>query len=265
MLIFYCATHLYLFAGLLFPIGVAAQQDPPPPAAPAESSKSPVRPSPKTGTSPSAALFRKHCGKCHGTDGTGSPSREGQPEIPDFTKSSWQAGRSDTELVASILEGKGKEMPPWRGKIGEEQARGLAKHIRGFAPVKDRPKPKPEAKGFEEEFRRLQKELDKLQRQFREFPTASGGVPSKPSEVLHGCSTTTSFASLRFQVEPVQKPVHHRRQDDACGEDERQAAVECVTAGEQLAAPRLQGTERAHARENHGCVRKRIDPFHAFQ
>jgi uncharacterized membrane protein len=72
--------------------------------------------------------------KCHGADGTGSPARDRLPEIPDFTKSSWQAGRSDAQLLASILDGK-DEMPSWRDKIGEEQARSLVAHVRAFTPT----------------------------------------------------------------------------------------------------------------------------------
>jgi mono/diheme cytochrome c family protein len=81
----------------------------------------------------SRALFGQRCVKCHGADGTGSPARGLLPEIPDFTAASWQAQRTDTQLMASILDGKGQGMPPVRGKIGEEQARGLVAHVRSFA------------------------------------------------------------------------------------------------------------------------------------
>jgi uncharacterized membrane protein len=37
--------------------------------------------------------------------------------------------------MASILDGKGEEMPPNRGDIDEEQARGLVAYVRAFAPV----------------------------------------------------------------------------------------------------------------------------------
>jgi mono/diheme cytochrome c family protein/uncharacterized membrane protein len=78
------------------------------------------------------ALFQQHCVKCHGADGAGTPARHRQPEIPDFTDSAWQAQRTDAQLLASIQNGKGKEMPAWRGKISEEQARGLLGHVRAF-------------------------------------------------------------------------------------------------------------------------------------
>jgi uncharacterized membrane protein len=76
--------------------------------------------------------------RCHGADGTGSRVRRRQPEIPDFTDTAWQARRSDAHLLASILDGKGEEMPPWRGKLSEEQARGLAACVRAFAPAAER-------------------------------------------------------------------------------------------------------------------------------
>jgi mono/diheme cytochrome c family protein/uncharacterized membrane protein len=80
-------------------------------------------------------LFRHRCAKCHGEDGTGKKSRGRLPEIPDFTQVSWQARRADAQLIASVLDGKGPEMPPNRGKISEDQARGLVAHVRAFAPT----------------------------------------------------------------------------------------------------------------------------------
>jgi uncharacterized membrane protein len=81
------------------------------------------------------ALFQQHCVKCHGPDGTGSNARHRQPELPNFTDPAWQARRSDAQLLASILDGKGKDMPSWRGKISAEQARGLVADVRAFAPT----------------------------------------------------------------------------------------------------------------------------------
>jgi uncharacterized membrane protein/mono/diheme cytochrome c family protein len=79
-------------------------------------------------------LFRQHCVKCHEADGTGSQVRRRRPEIPNLTDTAWHALRSDAQLLASILDGKGKEMPPWRGKLSEEHARGLVAYVRAFAP-----------------------------------------------------------------------------------------------------------------------------------
>src|SRR5262249_1914228 len=42
-------------------------------------------------------------------------------------------------LLTSILNGKGKEMPPWQGKISEAQARSLVGSVRAFAPTTESP------------------------------------------------------------------------------------------------------------------------------
>jgi uncharacterized membrane protein/mono/diheme cytochrome c family protein len=86
-----------------------------------------------------SGLFRRHCAKCHGADGTGRDARGLRGEIPDFTDVSWQGRRSDAQLLASILDGKGPEMSPFRGKISEAQARGLVGRVRAFAPATQSP------------------------------------------------------------------------------------------------------------------------------
>jgi hypothetical protein len=47
-----------------------------------------------------------------------------------FLTSSRQSQRRDNRLLASILDGQGMEMPSWREKIDENQARGLVAYIR---------------------------------------------------------------------------------------------------------------------------------------
>jgi mono/diheme cytochrome c family protein len=85
-------------------------------------------------SAPAGELFRTRCVKCHGADGTGSRQRERLPEIPDFTNAVWQTHRADRELLKSILDGKGSDMPPQRGKIGEEQGRILVSYVRALCP-----------------------------------------------------------------------------------------------------------------------------------
>ena len=144
--------HSYIRSDLisykLFIISMLAQQLAAPIAvrAQADSSKSLQGPAPRpsgptaAGTAAVGELFRKHCAECHGVDGTGKPARELLDEIPNFTDASWPARRSDAQLLVSILDGKGLEMPGWRGKISEEQARGLVAHVRAFAPTPGTPK-----------------------------------------------------------------------------------------------------------------------------
>jgi mono/diheme cytochrome c family protein len=118
-------------------------------------------------------LYQRHCAKCHGKDGSGSPGRHSLPDIPDFTAANWQEQRSDKELLASILEGKGDDMPAFARKIKEQQARDLVSHVRSFAPTKKGSKQdkkhEPDSSDFEERFSRLQKEMEKLRRQSREL------------------------------------------------------------------------------------------------
>src|SRR6516162_9466963 len=74
-------------------------------------------------------LYAKHCGNCHGANGTGTDeSRKLFPETPDFTDASWHIRRSDGQFLASILNGKGKGMPAYREKMTEEEASDLAKY-----------------------------------------------------------------------------------------------------------------------------------------
>jgi len=111
----------------------------------ADSSRFPQRPAPRQsaplapGTPAFRELFLKRCVKCHGADGTGNKARDRFPEIPDFTNVSWQARRTDARLLESILDGKGEDMPPVRGKISEQQARGLVAFVRAFAPTPGKP------------------------------------------------------------------------------------------------------------------------------
>jgi mono/diheme cytochrome c family protein len=133
-------------------------------------------------------LFQQHCTKCHVKDGSGNLGRPSFPDIPDFTAPSWQAQRSDKELLTSILEGKGDDMPAFAKKIKREQARDLVDYVRSFAPGKERTKKekqeKPDSPGLDERFRRLQKEMDELFRQYRalsELPDPQARNESRPS------------------------------------------------------------------------------------
>jgi mono/diheme cytochrome c family protein len=132
-------------------------------------------------------LFLAHCVKCHGANGTGSPARGLMPEIPDLTKGSWQRPRSDAQLLVSILDGKGTAMPPWRGKVSTQQARGLVAYVRAFAPTRGRSAQKKQTESrpgsFEERYRRLEKQLEELKSQKRELTKVpKGGASTSPSK-----------------------------------------------------------------------------------
>lgn len=147
-------------------------------------------------------MFQRQCARCHGADGTGSEARASQPEIPDFTATSWQTRRSEAQLRTSILDGKGRDMPSFHGKINEDQTRDLVAFVRSFGPAKDMPGSKrmrvfTSAQEVDEEFRRLRKELQELQRQFhtlaedsserkrsRSSESTPGSVTAKPSALV---------------------------------------------------------------------------------
>jgi mono/diheme cytochrome c family protein/uncharacterized membrane protein len=123
-------------------------------------------------------LYEQHCVKCHGKDGKGTAARNLYPDIPDLTNADWHGRRTDEQLSASILDGKGNDMPPMRSKINAEQARGLVAHVRSLAPTKDRKEPEKKkafasTSDFEKEMRRLQEEWDELQKKSRELARAS--------------------------------------------------------------------------------------------
>jgi mono/diheme cytochrome c family protein/uncharacterized membrane protein len=123
------------------------------------------------------AAYRQYCHKCHGPDGAGANGRKTFADIPDFTKRPWHNSRSNAQLLASILEGRGAVMPSFRNKLDEAQARAMVDHVRGFnppmKPTTNENLEKAEPQDLEESFRRLNEELDQLQSEFREASEAS--------------------------------------------------------------------------------------------
>jgi mono/diheme cytochrome c family protein len=118
-----------------------------------------------------ARFFRGHCAKCHGGDFTGAESRDSTPEIPDFTSGAWQKSRSDAQLLVSILNGKGKRMPPQHGRLDRDEARAMVAFIRQVGHA--RPAPTTAADDFERRFAELQQQLDELREQYRRLVEAA--------------------------------------------------------------------------------------------
>jgi uncharacterized membrane protein/mono/diheme cytochrome c family protein len=110
------------------------------------STSSPPSPAAKPASKPAAEpaaqaptdrdLYQQYCRKCHGPDGAGNRVRSRYPEIPNFTDTDWQNENADARFLKSILDGKGKKMPSFQGKINEEQARSLVAYVRAFASTK---------------------------------------------------------------------------------------------------------------------------------
>jgi mono/diheme cytochrome c family protein len=116
------------------------------------------------------------CARCHDSTGTGKSSRDTFAEIPDFTNRRWQVSRSDAQLLASILDGKGSAMPAFRGKFSDKEAREMVAQIRGLDPAAPAGRTDGSIEDFDRRYRELQLELQELKRQFKELSSP----PPKP-------------------------------------------------------------------------------------
>ncbi len=114
-----------------------------------------------------ALLYRKSCARCHGTDGRGSMSRASLPEIPDFSAAAWQCQRSNAQLRATILDGKGYGMPGFADKFDDSTCRDLVAFVRAFGPAQSARESAVEE--LERRFQELKRELFSLQRQLDEL------------------------------------------------------------------------------------------------
>jgi hypothetical protein len=94
--------------------------------------------------------------------------------VPDFTKRAWHESHSDAQILPAILDGRGKNMPAFRGKVHDEDARKLVTFLREAVPGGTPSRPEPTA-DFERRFAELQIELAELQRQFRDLAPPMDG------------------------------------------------------------------------------------------
>jgi mono/diheme cytochrome c family protein len=122
-------------------------------------------------------VFRQYCFVCHGLDGKGTTMRPVLPPIPDFTNPAFHKEHSDVQLLISILEGKGTMMPANRGRVTEDQARGLVAYVRTFGPSRSSsttPRlPATTARAsdseFAKSFRQLEQQWNDLQNQLEKM------------------------------------------------------------------------------------------------
>jgi mono/diheme cytochrome c family protein len=116
-------------------------------------------------------LFQRSCRVCHGADGKGDIQRAAMPEIPDFSRRAWQERRGRAELTASIVEGRGTNMPGFGDTLSPVQVRELVELVRAFGPAAARPA-RLSAGDFDARLSQLQEEFESLRREYQSVSSA---------------------------------------------------------------------------------------------
>ena len=76
-----------------------------------------------------AAIFKKNCTMCHGTDGKGFPALK----TPNFTDPKWQSSTKDKEMREVIKNGKkGTAMPAFGGQLKDEEISAVVAYVRSL-------------------------------------------------------------------------------------------------------------------------------------
>ncbi len=80
------------------------------------------------------AVFDAHCRKCHGTTGRPTPAmKKLLPELPVWDAAFFDK-RSEEDVVAVLLNGKGKNMKPFKELLKPEEMAAVARYIRTLKP-----------------------------------------------------------------------------------------------------------------------------------
>ncbi len=82
----------------------------------------------------SATVYKAKCAMCHGADGSGNTPAGKAMKARDFA-SPEVAGETDAQLTEILTNGKNK-MPAYKGKLTEDQIKGLVAYIREFTKKK---------------------------------------------------------------------------------------------------------------------------------
>jgi cytochrome c6 len=78
-----------------------------------------------------AGDFKAKCAMCHAADGSGSTATGKALKVRDLGSPDVQ-GQSDAQLTTIITDGKSK-MPAYKGKLTDDQIKGLVAYVRGLA------------------------------------------------------------------------------------------------------------------------------------
>lgn len=84
-----------------------------------------------------AENWTKHCGSCHGADGTAKTKAGRMAGAKDLTDGAYQKQFTDEQLVQRLNDGvidKGKEkMKPFKGTLTDDELKALVQKVRAFA------------------------------------------------------------------------------------------------------------------------------------
>lgn len=83
------------------------------------------------------AVYDRECRKCHKVSGKGCFVGRFIYKIPNFTNTKWQDNASDSRLIISVANGKGK-MPGYKGKLTDDEIVELVKTcVRSYYPPQE--------------------------------------------------------------------------------------------------------------------------------
>lgn len=84
-----------------------------------------------------AENWTKHCGSCHGADGTAKTKAGRMAGAKDLTVAAYQKQFTDEQLLQRLKDGvtdKGKEkMKPFKGTLTDDELKALVAKVRTFA------------------------------------------------------------------------------------------------------------------------------------
>jgi cytochrome c6 len=78
-----------------------------------------------------AGDFKAKCAMCHGADGTGGTATGKALKVRDLASPEVQS-QTDAQLADIVTSGKNK-MPAYKGKLTDDQIKGLVAYVRGLA------------------------------------------------------------------------------------------------------------------------------------
>lgn len=79
---------------------------------------------------PDEKLWRKHCAKCHGVDGSGNTPGYMGNAYADLRDDVWRTGSSESSIIRVMREGVFGEMPGFRQQLTDKEVDLLVVYVR---------------------------------------------------------------------------------------------------------------------------------------